>query len=487
VRECETVENTDYNPRHSSKFLGNVIEKQLLGSARVITVRLKLIVRNQTSGEVLGDCVERAASSAERRQGLLSRSSLKLGEGLWIDPCEGVHSAGMKFAIDVVHIDRSKKVTKVFSAMKPWRISISLFGRSVLELPVGTVARTGTRKGDLLSFTKASVLLAAFALVWGGCATHKPIALQVPASPFERQIRNAVDAGDGDYQLARLREKVISNPSDLTFRLDLGAAYEVKGYPELALDHYRFAATQNPDAAEPQLRLVRALAAVHHEHPAIGAYAEFLSHHQNAAPLYWAWLGILQDEAGDWKAGEQSHRKAVERALADGQDRDYLHNNLGYAMQAQGQIAEAQTEFREALRLNPLSEIARDNLASTLVTNPAEALIHFQSVGEPAAAYNNLAVLLMEQGKYAEARQQVERSLSYNRSYPAALRNLKALSGLDGKPAIISVSPACVSRLGRVKLAVQRFFVGTPEGLQNAAPATRDTIQTASRSMECSQ
>ncbi len=450
-------------------------------------MRLKIIVRNQTSGEVLGGCVRRAGSSAERRHGLLNSVGLQPGEGLWIDPCEAVHSFGMKFAIDVVHIGKTKKVTKISPAMKPWRISISFSGRSVLELPAGTAERTRTRKGDLLSFTKVSMLIASSALVWGGCSTHRTIAVQPPISTFERQIRNAVDAGDGDYQLARLREKVISAPADLTLRLDLGAAYEAKGYPELALDHYRLAVAQNPDSAEAQLRLVRALVAVHLAAPAIASYSSFLADHSNAAPLYFSWLGILQDEAGDWKAGEQSHRAAASRALALVQDRDYLHNNLGYALQAQGRTAEAQAEFREALRLNPLSEIARDNLASTLLSQPAEALLNFESVSDPAAAHSNLAALMMEQGNYAAARKEVERSLDFNRAYPAALRNLKLLSELDGKPAMIAVSREGVSSFGRFKLAVHRLFMGTPNTPQSPSPDLTKTVQTASRFMESPQ
>ena len=386
----------------------------------------------------------------------------------------------MKFAIDVLHIGKTKKVTKIFPAMKPWRISISLTGRSVLELPAGTAERTRTRTGDILSFTKVPVFILASALVWGGCATHKAVAVQPPLTNFERQIRNAVDAGDGDYQLARLREKVISAPADLNFRLELGAAYEAKGYPELALDHYRLAAAQNPDSAEAQLRLVRALVAVHRAAPAIAAYSSFLTSHSDSAPRYFSWLGILQDEAGDWQAGEQSHRAAAQRALALGQDRDYLHNNLGYTLQAQGRIAEAQAEFREALRLNPSSEIARDNLASTLLSQPTEALAHFESVSDPAAAHSNLAALMMEQGNYAGARQEVERSLDYNHAYPAALRNLKLLSELDGKPAMIAISRDGSSPLGRFRLAVHRLFMGTPTALQNP-------VQTASRFMESPQ
>ncbi|MDQ6677157.1 MAG: DUF192 domain-containing protein [Acidobacteriota bacterium] len=115
---------------------------------------MKILVRNETSGEVLGNQVMSACSSAERRRGLLSRNSLQPGEGLWIAPCEGVHSAGMKFSIDVLHLDKQKRVRKICSAMKPWRISICLTAKSVLELPAGTAARTRTQKGDQLVFSK---------------------------------------------------------------------------------------------------------------------------------------------------------------------------------------------------------------------------------------------------------------------------------------------------------------------------------------------
>lgn len=444
-------------------------------------------MRNQTSGEVLGDRVVRAGSSKERRSGLLSRSGLEPGEGLWIDPCEGVHSFGMKFPIDVLHIGRNKRIRKVRSVMKPWRISFSLLSRSVLELPAGTAARTGTKAGDLLSFTRVSAILALVTFWFSACAVHHPSVAHAPVTSFDRQIRNAVDAGDGDYQLARLREKVIQAPGDLDFRLQLGAAYQAKGYPELALDHYRLACSQNADSAEAALRLARALVALHHPDLGLAGYAGFLAKHPDAAPLYLAWLGILQDDAGDWKAGERSHRAAAEHARVLGQDRDYLHNNLGYCLLAQGRPAEAQAEFRAALQLDPNSEIARDNLGSALAAGPVgnsgEAIVHLQSVSEPAAAHSNLAALLIERGSYAEARKEVDRALTYDRAFPAALRNLKILSELDGNPAIIPVSQTGPSRLNRMKLAVHRFLVGTPGIVSNP----NENTQAASRSTELSQ
>jgi hypothetical protein len=56
----------------------------------------------------------------------------------------------MKFAIDVVYLDRKKKVVKVRHAVKPRRMSLCLLAHSVLELPAGSVAPTRTERGDQL-------------------------------------------------------------------------------------------------------------------------------------------------------------------------------------------------------------------------------------------------------------------------------------------------------------------------------------------------
>jgi uncharacterized membrane protein (UPF0127 family) len=95
-----------------------------------------------------------ANSSETRRTGLLKHSSLEPGEGLWIVPCEGVHSFWMKFSIDVVYLNRDKTVRKIRHGMKPWKVSFCLPAHSVLELPAGTAARTNTQLGDQLVFEK---------------------------------------------------------------------------------------------------------------------------------------------------------------------------------------------------------------------------------------------------------------------------------------------------------------------------------------------
>lgn len=121
---------------------------------RVINMTLKILVRNQTRDTLLASAAEMADTSAKRRTGLLKHTRFEPGEGLWIVPCEAVHSFGMKFAIDVLFLDRSKKIRKARSNMAPRRMAICLPAHSVLELPAGTIASTLTQSGDQLHFEK---------------------------------------------------------------------------------------------------------------------------------------------------------------------------------------------------------------------------------------------------------------------------------------------------------------------------------------------
>ena len=114
---------------------------------------MKLLrVHNQSRDTTLADRALIADNSKTRKTGLLKHDRLESGEGLWITPCEGIHTVGMKFAIDVLFLDKKRKVVKIRAAMPRWRMSASLFAHSVLELPSGTVQATQTTSGDQLEF-----------------------------------------------------------------------------------------------------------------------------------------------------------------------------------------------------------------------------------------------------------------------------------------------------------------------------------------------
>lgn len=111
-----------------------------------------MVVWNRTRGSTLADSAELAGTSAKRRKGLLGRENLSAGQGLWIVPCGAIHTFFMRFAIDVLYVDRKKRARKIRTNLVPWRLSACLMAHSVLELPAGTIARSGTQRGDQLEF-----------------------------------------------------------------------------------------------------------------------------------------------------------------------------------------------------------------------------------------------------------------------------------------------------------------------------------------------
>ena len=267
---------------------------------------------------------------------------------------------------------------------------------------------------------------------------------------MERQVQNASDAGEGDFQLRALRQRMAAEPDNLAIRLELIEHYKRAGYPELALEHCRLAAARFPESGEVQLTMAKLLQAIKMTPEAAKGLETYLAAHPQKSPEYESWLGILRDEMKDWKAGEKAHRAA----LALDPKRDSLHNNLGYNLLMQGKAKEAAEEFREALKLRPDSEVARNNLGMAMAkistlpetttpeTSANDAVLHWQSVSDPATAHSNMAALLIQQKRYAEARGELDLALGYNKTHPAALANLKLVSELDGKPAVIPMKPA---------------------------------------------
>jgi uncharacterized membrane protein (UPF0127 family) len=92
-----------------------------------------------------------AETSFARLRGLLGRSGLSSGEGLLLRPAGSVHTAFMKFTIDVVFLDRDLRVLKVVPELVPWRTAGCRGARAVLELPAGDANLRGLREGVSLT------------------------------------------------------------------------------------------------------------------------------------------------------------------------------------------------------------------------------------------------------------------------------------------------------------------------------------------------
>jgi hypothetical protein len=130
--------------------------EQTLGPKRTPAPLAKVRVENLTRGNLVAASVEVAGDSASRRKGLLGHTALAPEEGLWIFPCESVHTIGMAFPIDLIYLDTSRKVRKLCRNVPAWRFSICLSAHSILELAAGTIERTQVSVGDRLELLHLS-------------------------------------------------------------------------------------------------------------------------------------------------------------------------------------------------------------------------------------------------------------------------------------------------------------------------------------------
>jgi uncharacterized membrane protein (UPF0127 family) len=89
-----------------------------------------------------------------RMRGLLGRR-LAPGEGLLLWPASSIHTFFMRYAIDVVFVDRDLNVVEIAAGVQPWRAASRRGARAVLELAAGECDRHGLASGDRIGFADA--------------------------------------------------------------------------------------------------------------------------------------------------------------------------------------------------------------------------------------------------------------------------------------------------------------------------------------------
>jgi uncharacterized membrane protein (UPF0127 family) len=110
-----------------------------------------LNLHNQTQDTILVERGRVANNVWTRFKGLIGVRGLPQGDGLAIIPSSGVHCMFMSIPIDVVYVNRDHRVVALDPEMKPWAVGRIHRGvHYVIELPSGTIARTGTQVGDQL-------------------------------------------------------------------------------------------------------------------------------------------------------------------------------------------------------------------------------------------------------------------------------------------------------------------------------------------------
>jgi uncharacterized membrane protein (UPF0127 family) len=121
----------------------------------VVAALLMMQATNLTRRTVLAKNLTVADTFVSSLFGLIGRRCLEIEAGLWIVPCQSVHTFWMRFPIDVVFIDRKKTVVHVVENMKPFRVSKHVSkANGVIELPVNVIRSTMTCVGDQIEISE---------------------------------------------------------------------------------------------------------------------------------------------------------------------------------------------------------------------------------------------------------------------------------------------------------------------------------------------
>ena len=92
-----------------------------------------------------------ADSFLTRLAGLMFQKKWPQATALLLVPCNSVHMCFMRFAIDVVYIDKEYRILKIVKSLEPW-FGLSMCNKAwaALELSAGEAERCGLAVGKKL-------------------------------------------------------------------------------------------------------------------------------------------------------------------------------------------------------------------------------------------------------------------------------------------------------------------------------------------------
>jgi len=105
-------------------------------------------------GQIWARHVEHAVKWHERMRGLLGRAALGDDTAMVISKCGSIHTVGMKFAIDLVFVDKTNRVVRIVENVRPGRFCVwgGWHAARVIESEAGRLDFSKLSVGDTLDF-----------------------------------------------------------------------------------------------------------------------------------------------------------------------------------------------------------------------------------------------------------------------------------------------------------------------------------------------
>ena len=114
--------------------------------------RVPTLTLRREDGRVVAESVTVADSAFRRLRGLLGRRDLPAGHGVLLRPAWSIHTAFMRFPIDVVFLDADQVVIKIVPRLQAFKTASARGAREVVELRAGECDRRGLALGDRVAW-----------------------------------------------------------------------------------------------------------------------------------------------------------------------------------------------------------------------------------------------------------------------------------------------------------------------------------------------
>ena len=115
------------------------------------------LVRILSGTGCLAGKAEVADTFGSRLVGLLGRDGLAPGTALVLEPSSSIHTAFMRFPIDVIFLDGHRRVVATAAHIQPFRIAWGGWkARTAVELPAGTIEQFDLPIGSPVEFVPDS-------------------------------------------------------------------------------------------------------------------------------------------------------------------------------------------------------------------------------------------------------------------------------------------------------------------------------------------
>jgi uncharacterized membrane protein (UPF0127 family) len=154
-----------------------------------------LTLRRQ-DGRVVCEAVEVRDTTFRRLRGLLGRRNLPPDQGVVLRPAWSIHTAFMRFPIDVVFLDHDQVVIRIDPELRPFKTASCRGAREIVELAAGECARRGLELGDRVAWAGRAAAdegVSADDALAPAPARRGPVVVASPDQRFVKLVRFLLD------------------------------------------------------------------------------------------------------------------------------------------------------------------------------------------------------------------------------------------------------------------------------------------------------